>query len=632
MKKHPVTGEDVPDDTARVPVVKYINPRKAEWPKAEYIVGNPPFIGNSRMRHALGDGYAECIRQTYNRLPETCDFVMYWWDRAAEFTSDNQVNRFGFITTNSIRQKFSRRILEQYINGPVAALSLIFAIPDHPWVDSSDGAAVRIAMTVAAPGTKVGRLNNVASESIGVDDVAEVNLRERIGRIQTDLTIGANVAGTLTLKATQGLSCPGVKLHGAGFIVSPEEARHLGLGSVPGLELHIRQYRNGRDLTASPREVMVIDLFGLGVDELRQRFPAVYQHVHDHVKPERDQNNRAVYRDSWWMFGEPRAAFRPSLKGLARYIATVETAKHRVFQFLDASILPDNMLVVIALNESLHLGVLSSRIHIVWSLAAGGTLEDRPRYNKSRCFEPFPFPEMPNPRTPRIRELGEQLDAHRKRQQAAHPDLTLTGMYNVLEKLRSGELLTAKEKVIHEQGLVSVLKQIHDDLDAAVFEAYGWPVTLTDEEILERLVALNAERAEEEKRGLIRWLRPEFQNPSGGQAIQPELELELETEAEDEEETAAATTKKGGKAKKGAGKTAPGGKTKAPAKQPWPTKLSEQVQALIQKLQTADSPLTAQELAKAFTRANADTIDELLETLVAIGKARQVGDDKFTAV
>ncbi len=97
-------------------------------------------------------------------------------------------------------------------------------------------------------------------------------------------------------------------------------------------------------------------------------------------------------------------------------------------------------------------------------------------------------------------------------------------MYNALEKLRSGEALTAKEKVIHEQGLVSVLREIHDAIDAAVFEAYGWPTTLTDEEILERLVALNHQRAEEEKRGLVRWLRPEFQNPGGGgMAVQDDL-------------------------------------------------------------------------------------------------------------
>jgi hypothetical protein len=97
-----------------------------------------------------------------------------------------------------------------------------------------------------------------------------------------------------------------------------------------------------------------------------------------------------------------------------------------------------------------------------------------------------------------IGQLGEQLDAHRKRQQALHPKLTLTDMYNVLEKLRSGEDLSAKDKTIHDQGLVSVLRQIHDDLAVAVFDAYGWPATLSDDEILERPVALNAQRAAEE--------------------------------------------------------------------------------------------------------------------------------------
>ena len=135
----------------------------------------------------------------------------------------------------------------------------------------------------------------------------------------------------------------------------------------------------------------------------------------------------------------------------------------------------------------------------------------------------------------------EQLDAHRKRQQAAHLGLTMTGMDNVLEKLRSGEPLNAKEQTIHEQGLVSVLKQLHDELDAAVFDAYGWPVTLTEEEILERLVALNAERAAEERRGLIRWLRPEFQNPATDKPTQKTIAL---PEPDEDEDTETSTTRK----------------------------------------------------------------------------------------
>src|SRR5436305_6540070 len=111
------------------------------------------------------------------------------------------------------------------------------------------------------------------------------------------------------------------------------------------------------------------------------------------------------------------------------------------------------MIVSIALEDAWFLGTLSSRVHLVWALATGGTLEDRPRYNKTRCFDPFPFPTRGEELIIAIRALGESLDAHRKRQQSLHPDLTLTGMYNVLEKLRSGQPLNEKEKKIHEQGL-----------------------------------------------------------------------------------------------------------------------------------------------------------------------------------
>jgi hypothetical protein len=192
----------------------------------------------------------------------------------------------------------------------------------------------------------------------------------------------------------------------------------------------------------------------------------------------------------------------------------------------------------------------------------------------------------------RIRALAEELDAHRKQQQAAHPDLTITGMYNVLEKLRSGEALTAKDKVIHEQGLVSVLKKLHDDLDAAVFDAYGWPHDLTDEQILERLVALNAERAAEERRGLIRWLRPEFQNPTGAKAATQE---ELAATDEPEEAAPAATA------------TA------------WPKKLAEQIAAVRDLLTKGAAEWTVAEVAAAFKGAKKADIEEVLDSLAALG-------------
>ncbi len=603
-KPHPVTGEEVPDENARVLSFQYLNPKKAEWPEAEFIVGNPPFVGVARMREALGDGYVTTLRQTYSELPESCDYVMYWWHKAAELTRTGAVRQFGFIATNSLRQTFNRRVIQPHLESS-PPLSVVFAIPDHPWVDSALGAAVRISMTVGCCGESDGKLSVVTEEVDRGEIGVETTLSTRSGKIHANLTLGVNLDLAEGLRANSDLSNRGVSLFGAGFIVTPDEAKRLGLGTTPGLERHIRHYRNGRDLTQTPRHVMVIDLFGLKADDVRHRFPEVYQWLYERVKPERDHNNRASRRDNWWLFGETNPKLRQQLAGLKRYIASVETAKHRFFQFLDEAILPDNMLVNIAHDDAFVLGVLSSRVHVSWALKTGGTLEDRPRYNKSVCFEPFPFPDTTESQKPRICALGEQLDAHRKRQQELHPKLTMTGMYNVLEKLRAGERLDAKDQAIHEQGLVSVLRQIHDELDAAVADAYGWPVDLTDEQILERLVALNQQRAEEERRGLIRWLRPEFQNPEGRtQKTIAAEETETPTTAKKAETT----------------------------KRPWPKSLSAQAAAVQTALAELAAPADEVQIAKRFTAANKDRIAELLETLSSLGKARQLDDGRYVSV
>ena len=662
-KKHPVTGEDVPDEAARVPLMRYMNPRPAEWPAADVVVGNPPFIGASTMRQALGDGYVDALRGAWPAVPESADFVMFWWHHAAQLVAQGRLARFGFITTNSLRQTFNRRVVQAALEPaerastgsartvldsvrpePVEGQSihLAFAIPDHPWVDSADGAAVRIAMTVAAPGAGEGRLCTVTAEREGRGEGLEVELVERSGTIHADLSIGADVAAAQALGANGGIRSPGFKLHGAGFIVTPEEAAGLEADAP------IKPYRNGRDLTDRPRDVKLIDLFGFDADEVRRRWPATYQWVLERVKPERDHNNRASYRDNWWTFGEPRKELRPALAALRRYIGTTETSKHRVFQFLDAAIAPDNMLIAIALDDAYWLGVLSSRVHVVWALATGGRLGvgNDPRYNKSRCFETFPFPVSTPAQQARIRDLAEQIDAHRKRVLAAHDELTLTGLYNVLVKVGAGDTpLNAKEKAIHEKGLVAVLKSLHDELDAAVLDAYGWadllpgPSTLrpfdkltaqgergsgrtaltvrgepveprlVEQTILERLVALNTQRRAEEDAGTIRWLRPEFQAPSATQTSMAGLE------------------DSGRRNQKSDGATSPP-VTPAPPQQ-WPSTLPEQLATLAAVL--GGTPQTIDQLATRFTGKGRwkSRLPDILEALEALGRARRLDDGRW---
>ncbi|MBP5997262.1 MAG: class I SAM-dependent DNA methyltransferase [Azonexus sp.] len=608
-KVHPVTGEDVPDEAARIPLWRYFEPKPAEWPAADFIVGNPPFIGAKYMRAALGDGYVEALRSTWPEVPESADYVMFWWHAAARRVLARQAERFGFITTNSLTQTFNRRVVQTALD---KNLTLAFAVPDHPWVDSADGAAVRIAMTVgSATENGPGTLSTVTDEVEAGGEGLAVTLATRRGRLHADLRIGADVASAGALRANGGISSPGFKLHGAGFIVTPEEAASLEADAP------IRDYRNGKDLTDRPRGVKLIDLFGLTAAEARSQYPATFQRVLERVKPERDHNARATYRDNWWIFGEPRREFRPMIAGLPRYIATVITAKHRVFQFLDVCVAPDDALMCFGVDDAYLLGVLSSSVHERWMLATGSTLEDRPRYIKSACFETFPFPDATTDQQTRIRDLAEQLDAHRKARQAADPALTLTGIYNVLAKLRAGEPLTAKDKAIHQSGLVGVLATLHAELDAAVLAAYGWPDLAAplaaapgtaqrqaaEETLLERLVALNAERRREEAAGRIRWLRPDFQNPQATLvAVDPEKGAK----------TASTAT----------GVTPPA----AQEKSPWPPTLPEQM-ALLARLLAA-GPFTEAQLATRITGKGPwkKRLPDLLQTLVALGRARQEGE------
>lgn len=618
MKMHPVTGKLVPDEAARTEVYRYVKPRAAKWPKADFIVGNPPFIGGKDVRDRLGDGYFDAVFATTD-VPESADFVMHWWDKAALAVRKEGTRRFGFVTTNSITQVFSRRVIAKHLDAK-DRVSLLFAIPNHPWVDEKDGAAVRIAMTVAMKGKGAGQHLAVVDESNAPD---QITFAEQVGAISSDLRTGADVTSTVALKANDGVCSPGVKLHGDGFIVTPQQAEALSQvqitipqptcirTGVSDGDAVIFDYRNGRDLASRPRGAKVIDLYGLSEADVRNLHPAVYQHLSNAVRPQR--NGQAAksktadaqqYAEKWWLFGKPRPDLRKALRGLNRYIATIETAKHRVFQFLPMSILPDNKLACIALDDAYALGVLSSRLHVPWAIASGGRLGmgDDPVYVKSRCFDPFPFPgEVSELLKDRIRMEAEALDSLRKRVLADHEDLTLTKLYNILEALREGRVLTDTERDMHDRGLVTLIRQHHDAIDDLVAEAYGWPANLSDEDILIRLVVLNKERAAEEARGLIRWLRPEYQAPDYTAPVTQSLDLGEAVVALPDNVI------------------------------PWPVSLPEQVSAVQSILAASSAPLGPQDVARAFKGKRAASVRPVLDALTGIGMARRLKDGRYAA-
>lgn len=258
FKEHPVTGKLVPDETGRKELYRYIKPRATTWPKANFIVGNPPFIGNKRMRERLGDGYTEAVRAAYPKISKSVDFVMYWWAISAAATIRSETVRFGFITTNSITQTFNRSVIEK------AKCKLLFAIPDHPWVDGADGADVRIAMTTAGiSGQPI--FQEVIDEGLIPNGYGErwVNMESANGlRINSDLSVGASLEDADELRANERLAVQGMNPLGLGFRLSEAQLDAYGINQDQ-LPTHLKPYLIGRDLVQRHEKKWVIDFYGL---------------------------------------------------------------------------------------------------------------------------------------------------------------------------------------------------------------------------------------------------------------------------------------------------------------------------------------------------------------------------------
>lgn len=286
-------GPDRLFDSA-VEVERYIRPRPTPWPEADFIVGNPPFMGAKDMRRHLGDGYVDALWAIRQGRHRSADLVTVWWDRAAEILTrpGSRLRRFGFITTSSITQTFSRRVIEERLTAP-RPIRLVFAVPDHPWIKGPDRAAVRIAMTVVEAGEPNGQgcLAKVVEEADLNSDVPRIVFREASGDISANLTLAAGPA-SIPLRANAGLCARGVQLMGAGFAVSAARANALQTHSVAGSDSPARPYRNGRDLADRSRGLLAIDFHDLDEPEARRLHPGFYDHLLNTVKAMRDRNGR----------------------------------------------------------------------------------------------------------------------------------------------------------------------------------------------------------------------------------------------------------------------------------------------------------------------------------------------------
>ena len=473
-----------------------------EWPAADVLIGNPPFLGGKRLISALGEDYVSRMFTTYaSRVPAEADLVCYWFVKAGRQIESGRATRAGLVATNSIRGGANRRALQ----AATEARRIFDAWSDEPWV--IDGAAVRVSLVCFSraddESVSGARLNGQLVDEIYAD------LTARRGDAGVDLT------GVQRLPENSNVVFMG-DTKGGPFDIAGDQAREwLRLPANPNGRTNadvLKPWVNGMDLTRRPAGKWIVD-FGWNMSEgATALYEEPYRWVKERVYPVRQHNRREAYREYWWRHVEPRPGMWKSLAGLARYIATPCVAKHRLFAWYDARICPDHALIVIARDDDTTFGILHSRFHEIWSLRLGTSLEDRPRYTPSTTFETFPFPAglapdvpaadyMGNPRAVAIAEAARRLVELRDRwlnppEWVEWVDEPVPGYPK--RPVPRNEVVVKELKKRTLTNLYNARPQWLDDaqaaLDAAVASAYGWPADISDDDSLRELLALNGSR------------------------------------------------------------------------------------------------------------------------------------------
>jgi type II restriction/modification system DNA methylase subunit YeeA len=447
-------------------------PVEPEWPSADCIIGNPPFLGGKRLRTEMGNASVDELFRVYaGRVPQEADLVTYWFEKARSQVEAGKAKRVGLLATQGIRGGANRTVLERIKQTG----DIFWAYSDREWI--LEGANVHVSM-------------------VGFDNGAETSRvldGKPVAVIHANLTSEADTTTAHALPENAGICFMGTTKVGA-FDIPPDVAAAmlsapLNPNGRPNSDV-IRPWVNAMDITRRPRGMFVIDFGATRTEADAALYEIPFEYLHEHVYPRRRENNRRSYGNKWWLHGEPRPEMRERLAPLNRYIATPGVAKHRLFVWRTCEVLPDHAVFVFAREDDYFFGVLHSRIHEVWARAQGTQLrevESGFRYTPSSTFETFPFPWPPGhePKNAPLveavaaaaRELVEKRDAWLNPPDASPEELskrTLTNLYNARP---------------------AWLAELHRKLDEAVFAAYGWPATLTDAELLERLLALNHARA-----------------------------------------------------------------------------------------------------------------------------------------
>ncbi len=481
--------------------------RERQWPAAECIVGNPPFLGGKRLRTVLKDDYVDRLFSVFTgRVSAEADLVCYWFEKARAMIEAGQAKRVGLVSTNSIRGGANRKVLDRIVESQI----IYDAWADEPW--EQDGAAVRVSLICYTGG---GQMTTALQPRLDGREVTEIH---------SDLSAGASDLTTaVRLSENVGVAFMGDTKGGAFDIPGSLARTWLQMPSNPNGRPNadvLKPWVNGRDITSRPDDKWIVD-FGWKMSEAEASlYERPFEHVRVNVKPKRDENRRESYRDFWWRHVEARQGLVKAISGSRRFIVTPRVSTYRLFVWFSNPTLPDSATIVIARDDDTTFGILHSRFHEIWALRMGTSLEDRPRYTPTTTFETFPFPEG---LTPDIPAKDYENDPRAQRIAAAARKLNelRENWLNPPELVRRepevvpgypDRLLPRGDKAAAElkkRTLTNLYNQrpawldlAHKALDEAVAAAYGWPADLSDDEILSRLLALNHERAAKQGGGI----------------------------------------------------------------------------------------------------------------------------------
>jgi hypothetical protein len=463
------------------------------WPRADAVIGNPPFLGRRRMVEELGTDYTQRLAQAYPNVGGVSDFVAYWFPLAHKHIVPGA--RAGLVATNSIRQNETRRVSLDFIEDHDGIITE--AVSSKPW---SGEANVFVSIINwmktdedhVPPEDKVLWINDAESRLV-------------LKKIPTSLSPNVDVRFAEPLPFNQVPAIcfqgqtPGVTKAEKSFVLDSRQ-RDAILAYADGSGAVIHPFLGGREmLNKVAVDRWVIDIPESDLQVARRKYPAAFAHLAEMVlgirqkkaeeqitknaaaraaNPGARLNNHHVgFLDTWWQLGYRRAELLLALGSLDRYIATSRvTTVNRlaVFEFVDSRIHPSDAMTVFTLDDDYSLGILSSSIHATWIAARCSSMKGDPRYTSTTVWDTFPFPQAPSSKDVAevARITGEILDV---RTSLVGEGVSLAAQYDDLR-------LPGRSR----------LRSSHSDLDAAVYRAYGFS---PDDEVLTQLLALNLQLA-----------------------------------------------------------------------------------------------------------------------------------------